>query len=258
MEFNEQKSRTQRATNAILRARYEAEIALNMRRITRHIAGQFEASYAQRRAVPDITAYQDDIAGYLRQTYTKIAGIYKNQYRSTKKADIRDEIARHIDLQLTHDIRARGKQQSEFIIITLEDQLEASLNEIIIEGATQGISLSKDEAAKRAAKKFQEYGYNHADTISTTEFTWCRNYSAFKEASVINEAGIAKLKKNWRSTLDMVTRPAHIFADNQQADIDEPFIVGAENLLFPGDMSMGASVGNVINCRCEFATTEAK
>jgi len=42
----------------------------------------------------------------------------------------------------------------------------------------------------------------------------------------------------------------HQSADGQIVKIGEPFVVSGELLLFPGDRSMGASIGNVINCRC--------
>lgn len=55
--------------------------------------------------------------------------------------------------------------------------------------------------------------------------------------------------KSW-SALFHNTRPAHIAANGQIVPINQPFIVGGERLITPGDMSSGASVGNVINCNC--------
>jgi hypothetical protein len=59
------------------------------------------------------------------------------------------------------------------------------------------------------------------------------------------------------STIDARTRGVgakdrfdHISAAGQTTRNDVPFVVSAESLMFPGDISLGASAGNVIHCRC--------
>lgn len=63
--------------------------------------------------------------------------------------------------------------------------------------------------------------------------------------------------KEWVSTIDNRTRPGksksrfnHLRPDGQIQLNENPFIVSGEKLLFPGDISLGASGGNVIQCRC--------
>lgn len=53
---------------------------------------------------------------------------------------------------------------------------------------------------------------------------------------------------------DSRVRPAHIDADSEQVPVDAPFQVGGEFLMYPGDTSLGATPGNVINCRCSAVT----
>ena len=55
-------------------------------------------------------------------------------------------------------------------------------------------------------------------------------------------------EKEWLSTKDDRVRIEHLEVDGQVVPIDEPFIVGGEELMYPGDAS--GSAGNVINCRC--------
>jgi hypothetical protein len=49
-------------------------------------------------------------------------------------------------------------------------------------------------------------------------------------------------------------RPAHAEAEAMYIDdpipIDDPFEVMGEQLMFPGDDSLGASLENIINCQC--------
>ena len=42
----------------------------------------------------------------------------------------------------------------------------------------------------------------------------------------------------------------HKNANGQQVLLEEPFTVGGEKLMHPGDSSMGASAKNIIHCRC--------
>jgi len=56
--------------------------------------------------------------------------------------------------------------------------------------------------------------------------------------------------KTWVSMGDDRVRPAHLDADGQVRPVEEPFIVDGEELMEPGDTSLGASLENVINCRC--------
>ena len=57
-----------------------------------------------------------------------------------------------------------------------------------------------------------------------------------------------EMEREWVSTLDARTRPEHAEADGQVVGVDEPFIVGGEKLMFPGDRS--GSGWNIYNCRC--------
>lgn len=59
-----------------------------------------------------------------------------------------------------------------------------------------------------------------------------------------------EMGKRWVATLDNRTREAHANMDGVEVSKDEPFVVDGEELMFPGDISLGASAKNVCNCRC--------
>ena len=85
--------------------------------------------------------------------------------------------------------------------------------------------------------------------IARTETTRVENSARMDVGEQGKKMGFSMLKE-WVATSDDRTRPAHADADGQQVPIDEPFIVDGEKLMYPGDISMGASPSNVINCRC--------
>ncbi len=63
----------------------------------------------------------------------------------------------------------------------------------------------------------------------------------------MKEAGVKK--RRWVTSGDVDTvRPDHRKANGQIVKIDEPFNVGSENLMYPGDPS--GSPKNIVNCRC--------
>ncbi|MEI6193392.1 MAG: hypothetical protein WCS42_03585 [Verrucomicrobiota bacterium] len=68
----------------------------------------------------------------------------------------------------------------------------------------------------------------------------------------MGDAGIEY--KAWLSSHGPTVREAHAQAEEDYLDepipMDEPFTVMEEQLMFPGDDSLGASLENIINCQC--------
>ena len=56
--------------------------------------------------------------------------------------------------------------------------------------------------------------------------------------------------KTWNTILDEKTRHSHVLADRQEQKLQSPYTVQGELLMMPGDTSLGASLSNIINCRC--------
>jgi hypothetical protein len=59
--------------------------------------------------------------------------------------------------------------------------------------------------------------------------------------------------KEWVSQGDGDVRTGefdHLAPDGQAVATNKPFEVSGQELMFPGDRSLGATAGNVINCRC--------
>lgn len=56
--------------------------------------------------------------------------------------------------------------------------------------------------------------------------------------------------KTWDTVGDRRVRPSHQAADGQTIPLDASFTVGDSRLRFPGDVALGAPIGEWINCRC--------
>lgn len=61
------------------------------------------------------------------------------------------------------------------------------------------------------------------------------------------QSGLVK-KKRWRAANNKRTRKDHREANGQTVDIDKPFRVGGEKLMYPGDPS--GSAKQIVHCRC--------
>lgn len=83
--------------------------------------------------------------------------------------------------------------------------------------------------------------------IARTEVISASNLGSMAAARATN----LPLKKEWIATADERVRDIHADADGQiVTGMDTAFAVGGEELLFPGDTSLGATGENIFNCRC--------
>lgn len=57
-------------------------------------------------------------------------------------------------------------------------------------------------------------------------------------------------RKSWVDVGDKDVRTGHHAHEVETVGIDEAFTVNGQQMLYPGDNSQGAAVGNTINCRC--------
>lgn len=115
-------------------------------------------------------------------------------------------------------------------------------------------NMSFDQVAKMLLSS--DIPKSRAKRISRTETVKFMNLGRFLAADKSN----FEKEKVWVSAHDARVRPGerasrfdHHDAHIQRTDLYESFKVSGEKLMFPGDTSLGASAGNVINCRCSFA-----
>ena len=125
-----------------------------------------------------------------------------------------------------------------------------------VQRALTKLSNTSKFEQQRAVRSFlsweEEGGYRgwmrRAERIARTELHTARSAAMDKAAGWLADTG-ATVRKVWISAADERVRPDHVAANGQTVGYDEPFIVGGEQLWFPGDRENG-SPGNTIACRC--------
>lgn len=119
----------------------------------------------------------------------------------------------------------------------------------------QAVSDNPDDN-KAAYKQLQNKNLPRANTVAMTETQKAAEGSkqtASERAVEIVAASTLLListKKEWRTREDKKVRPQHDGANYQIRKLEEPYEVAGQLLMYPGDGSLGASLWNIANCRC--------
>lgn len=122
---------------------------------------------------------------------------------------------------------------------------QAELQAALAEGVQAGESII--QLAKRIDDLYLlQIIPDRSKVISATEVVAASNFGSQEAA----KASGLTLNKVWLATEDGHTRPDHRAADGQKVGMDEPFTVGGDQLMFPGDNSLGAAADQIVRCRC--------
>jgi SPP1 gp7 family putative phage head morphogenesis protein len=125
-------------------------------------------------------------------------------------------------------------------------QILATTKDLIKEQIREGIEAGEGvyQLRKRIdALYLDEIIPHRSEVIARTEVVGASN-AASREAA---RATGLELTHEWVATADDRVRPSHEDASGQIVPLDEPFIVGGEEMMFPGDPAGG---DEAINCRC--------
>lgn len=133
-----------------------------------------------------------------------------------------------------------------------KDDRKAQTSRTIEEGEVEEVSEPTEKAIH-----FDEYDVDiPKDEYPTSDFrglllgvecaTSVSNYYDFYDAVERNGA----TKKVWISEADDKVRTTHDEAHGQERQINKLFVVGDSELMFPGDITHGADMREIYNCRC--------
>jgi phage portal protein BeeE len=127
------------------------------------------------------------------------------------------------------------------------DTVRAQLNTSLMEGVENG--ETQLQLAARVKEGFNQMTDSEAKRVAMTEVNL-----AYNTARDLAMKSVGIEYKSWLSSHGLHVRPAHAEAEeayiNNPIPVGDPFEVGGEQLRFPGDDSLGASLENIINCQC--------
>lgn len=244
-----------------LKLQLEVRLAADMRRIFKGISKEVRQHVAVSSSTPKASDYLIEIEGALRTHYRRIVKSFAWNLRESleksfgvqeAKALSDDEIAKRIEQY----VKDRAEGQSLYITQTTQREIDEVVGLVL--AASIGMNVSQEAIALAAEREFFARAAARADIIGATETSAAAEGIKYLEASTLAKqdepVGGVDLKKEmvkqWDSILDEKTRLNHAVADGQRRHIDDPFDVGGQKLMVPGDTSLGATLDNIINCRC--------
>jgi hypothetical protein len=209
--------------------------------------------------------YQKDTIEMLRKNYKSTSLKFLDYTReSLEKKDIPLNSNKLILNNLQNYIDNHSKQQSTYILHTTQKEIRNDLQNVIAISAASGIYLNQKEIAKQTKDKFLARNEGRSALIASTEVVNISETAKQIEAKSLIDLDAKyqgellkdSINKTWVTFGDEKVRLSHLQAEGQQVEVDEPFTVQGEELMYPGDTSLGASLDNIINCRCRHFTKE--
>ncbi len=135
----------------------------------------------------------------------------------------------------------KAKEINDTTRTALREKLAAEVSE----GIQHGEAMPQIADRLRAAIDgvYENMSEARAMMIARTETMSSVNFGQFE-----TYRGEGVKQKEWLATQDDRTRDDHAAANGQIVGIDEPFDVGGEQLIYPGDPN--GDPGEIVNCRC--------
>jgi len=144
------------------------------------------------------------------------------------------------------------------LLVGIPDEVHALVVREIIEGGQHAESI--EQIADRVDRVLEFTGSqnwaNRARVIAQTETNRHYNSSLLAHALLVEREDGGTWTKEWQTLTDNKERPEHHAADHQKVPLNQPYVVGGEPLMFPGD-PLGMP-HNVINCRCHQTIEQMK
>lgn len=228
----------------------------------KQVGSQVKKAYSNNGKLPSFDAHKQKVKEVLNDHYidtaTKTSTTLRDNFKPVK---FDAKLQALIDTQIEADAEDRSEFAAESIAETTNSNFKEYIKESVSAAAIGGYILSRNDIASDISDKFDDTTDGRLDLIGLMETGVAGDdgksdemdamedtEAEFDDGSTIAEY---KRKKTWVAILDDHTRPAHEEADGQEVDYDEPYEVDGEQLMEPRDDSLGASDGNIMNCRCE-------
>ena len=231
-------------------------------RFFKQIGRDATAKWAATGRIPNLDSFQLELIALLRGHYRRVAKAFSKDARNEAKTVnffLETKQEENIDSDIVDYINQHSIQQSMFILQTTESNLNVVVASVLAAARTGIERPTRVETASEIRREFDARSINRVDTIVMTETQTPAEEIKFIEALAVSETlrqtTGQTMAKTWATVLDERTRASHVLADRQEVNVRQPFIVQGERLPVPGSAALGASLSNIINCRCASLNT---
>ncbi len=242
----------------------ERELLQDLRRFNKQLVRNTVKAQSNGDATFIAARMQPELERILRSHYTETGSAFDNQIGEILPEDIAETPAEReaIIAALALFYNQRAPEQASIITDTNQRDIniaQAQSQEMGMADIAAGRQTSVIEMAFVAGAILNRKLNGRISTIASFETQVPAEAAKLTEADilsgqppsvVVGSNRPSDVTKEWVTVGDEVVRPAHATADAQVKDMNLAFLVGGDLLRFPGDNSLGATLKNIINCRC--------
>ena len=240
-----------------MKIRLEDSLKPDIKRVFNRMIKDFRISVGATGSAQNVNMYLPMWTTLLNRHYIRVQTAVLKVIDKEKQLDDEDNDLLLLAL-LTWREQNAGKQ-SQFIINTSQQDMLDALQMAREEFLLQSVFPSDRELAMAAAVILKRKFNGRGSGIAMSETQSSFEDTKFEEAQV--ESGLLPIilggavtvtttKKTWNTVGDDKVRKIHQEVNRQEQMLTVPYEVNGEFLMYPGDSSLGASMDNVINCRC--------
>lgn len=240
--------------------RFRPELAAAMTLFVR----RFVKNHSEGGPALDPRAEDEDLATLLNSHYGSVSAAFRGRVDGQLPEDLRASQSenRVVDEALLAALLARADRQARLINDTNAADANTALEQAsqIVQAdpsapadrttiaVTAGAILSR-RLRGRLESRVNVETQDVAEMVKTTEAQVLAGVQPPEGGApaVPVETGPSK---TWFTVGDERVRPAHVAADGQTVPVGEAFLVGGQQLRWPGDTGLGATLDNVMGCRC--------
>lgn len=216
--------------------------------------GRVRSHYAETGLLLPPDGLRDQLVSVLQSHGADTASTFASTFRDMVDG-IPDSFAFELALSLGESVRTTAEQAANQIITTTSGQMQSALADALLddtEGGQVAIAAAVGAILTRTAAP-------RAAQIATTETQKAAEGAKWAELQLLSARGVtlrstgaplAEAVKVWQAILDSRVRHWHAAANGQRQPLGEPFLVNGQRLRYPGDVSLGATASNIVNCRC--------
>jgi len=262
-----------------LRAKMELEEMVKpaLRGYFRRIIRDFRKIYAASGRPINMDAYKSELEVILTRHYERVQRRFKDNilnrnggknliaFSCKQTSEERQRLDELIIISLAAWAVEKRARALSFITATNDEQMlraiEAARRELIdagmpIDNRTLAVASSSilsrafNTRVDRIAVTETEESAEATNQIVASATAGAVPFSAVAIQGIQPAVQTTEVIKTWRDMNDSVVRPSHRLINGTSITESGIFIVGGSRLRFPSDTSLGASISEIINCRC--------
>lgn len=239
---------------------FESKLRKKIAPVFRSYSKEFHSAIVQSGALASIDVLQQNMKDTLSKHYDTVSQSFSQKIvNKLGKPENHALILDSINTANSVHNELRAATSSDIIAQTTIKDANNAIHLVRQKAIALGQTLSNETLANKARLILNQKIVARMNTIAAsetqdpaenakqTEIDFLNHHDAEIDGEKISEH---QQQKEWIAILDNVTRIGHAEADGQIVPVDQPYEVGGQMMMRPGDLSLGATIDNIINCRC--------